>query len=75
MSLGLLLIILNYYSHSLLGKKEYNVKLSCALRGSLTSLYNTHSCILFFVLTNFFLPYKSCEDSKRAHKNCKLFIK
>ena len=39
MSLGLLLIILNYSSHSLLGKKEYHVKFSCTLRESVTSLY------------------------------------
>ena len=37
MSLGLLLIILNYYSHSLLGKKEYDVKFSRALCRSTTS--------------------------------------
>ena len=41
MSLGLLLIILNYYSHSLLGKKEYDVKLFHALRSSATSIYKS----------------------------------
>ena len=32
MNLGLLLIILNYNSHSLLGKKEYDAKFSRTLR-------------------------------------------
>ena len=41
MSLGLLLIILNYYSHSLLGKKEYDVKLSRALHSFATSIYKS----------------------------------
>ena len=41
MSLGLLLIILNYYSHSLLGKKEYDIKLSHALRSFATSIYKS----------------------------------
>ena len=37
MNLGLLLIILNYNSHSLLGKKEYDVKFSHALHKFATS--------------------------------------
>ena len=37
MSLGLLLIILNYYSYSLFDKKEYDVKFSRSLHGSMTS--------------------------------------
>ena len=37
MSLGQLLIIIHYYSHSLLSKKEYDVEFSHALHGSATS--------------------------------------
>ena len=37
MSLGLLLIILNYYFILYLKKKEYDVNFFCALRGSTTS--------------------------------------
>ena len=38
MGLGLLLISLNHYFHFLLNIKEYDVKFSCILHGSTTSL-------------------------------------